>query len=101
MAAVDRPGFIVIFCWSPSCSMRSGPWSAVPPQTAHLDRAMQLGCGHPMGRSRCSILLASTRWCALPTSCSMPTATTRYEAPALLRRMVDSGFMAEEREGVL
>ena len=49
VAAVDSPGSSSTCCWFPFCWTRPGRWSGASASTADIDRAMQLGCGHPMG----------------------------------------------------
>lgn len=92
VAAVDRPGFIVNLLLVPFLLDAVRALERGAASTAHLDRAMQLGCGHPMGP------LALLDFIGLDTVVRIADIMfgayrdNRYEAPPLLRRMVDSGL---------
>ena len=92
VAAVDRPGFIVNLLLVPFLLDAVRALERGAASTAHLDRAMQLGCGHPMGP------LALLDFIGLDTVVRIADIMFdayrdgRYEAPQSLRRMVDSGL---------
>lgn len=96
VAAMDRPGFIVNLLLVPYLLDAVRALEQGAASTAHLDRAMQLGCGHPMGP------LALLDFIGLDTVVRIADimfdayADERYAAPPLLRRMVESGHQGRK-----
>jgi 3-hydroxybutyryl-CoA dehydrogenase len=91
VAAVDRPGFIVNLLLVPYLLDAVRALERGAASTADIDRAMQLGCGHPMGP------LALLDFIGLDTVVRIGDIMLdayqedRYGAPPLLRRMVAAG----------
>ena len=91
VAATDSPGFIVNLLLVPFLLDAARARERGTASTADIDRAMQLGCGHPMGP------LALMDYIGLDTVVRIAGIMVeaygedRYEAPPLLRRMVDAG----------
>ena len=91
VAATDSPGFIVNLLLVPFLLDAARARERGTASTPDIDRAMQLGCGHPMGP------LALMDYIGLDTVVRIAGIMVeaygedRYEAPPLLRRMVDAG----------
>jgi 3-hydroxybutyryl-CoA dehydrogenase len=92
VAAVDRPGFIVNLLLVPFLldSVRALEGGAA--STTHLDRAMQLGCGHPMGPLSLLDFIGLDTVVRIADIMHNAYHDDRYQAPHLLRRMVESGL---------
>lgn len=92
VAAVDNPGFIVNLLLVPYLLDATRALERGVASTADLDRAMQLGCGHPMGP------LALLDYIGLDTVVRIADimfeayGDSRYAATALLRGMTQEGF---------
>ena len=92
VAAEDRSGFIVNLLLVPYLLDAVRALERGVASTADIDRAMQLGCGHPMGP------LALLDFVGLDTAVRIAdimferTVSTRYAPPPLLRRMVPAGL---------
>src|SRR5919112_5617191 len=92
VAAVDSPGFIVNLLLVPYLLDAARAREHGVASTVDLDRAMQLGCGHPMGP------LALLDYIGLDTVVRIAEIMfeayrePRYAAPPLLQRMVVAGF---------
>jgi 3-hydroxybutyryl-CoA dehydrogenase len=96
VATVDRPGFIVNRLLVPFLLDSVRALEQGVASTAHLDRAMQLGCGHPMGPL--SLLDFSGLDTVVRIADIMLEAygDDRYSAPPLLRRMVQDGLLGKK-----
>jgi 3-hydroxybutyryl-CoA dehydrogenase len=96
VAAVDNPGFIVNLLLVPYLLDATRALEHGVASTADLDRAMQLGCGHPMGP------LALLDFIGLDTVVRIADIMfdayreTRYAPPPLLRRMVVAGLFGRK-----
>jgi 3-hydroxybutyryl-CoA dehydrogenase len=96
VAAVDSPGFIVNLLLVPYLLDAARALEHGVVSTADLDRAMQLGCGHPMGP------LALLDFIGLDTVVRIADIMfdayreTRYAPPPLLRRMVVAGLLGRK-----
>jgi 3-hydroxybutyryl-CoA dehydrogenase len=92
VAASDSPGFIVNLLLVPYLLDAARALERGVASTEDLDRAMQLGCGHPMGP------LALLDYIGLDTVVRIAEIMfdayrePRYAAPPLLQRMVIAGF---------
>jgi 3-hydroxybutyryl-CoA dehydrogenase len=92
VAAVDRPGFIVNLLLVPYLLDAVRALERGAASTAHLDRAMQLGCGHPMGPLSLLDFIGLDTVVRIADIMFDAYRDNRYQAPPLLRRMVDSGL---------
>ena len=96
VAAVDRPGFIVNLLLVPFLldSVRALEGGAA--STVHLDRAMQLGCGHPMGPLSLLDFIGLDTVVRIADIMFEAYGDNRYSAPPLLRRMVEQGLYGKK-----
>jgi 3-hydroxybutyryl-CoA dehydrogenase len=92
VAAVDSPGFIVNLLLVPFLLDAVRALERGAASTAHLDRAMQLGCGHPMGPLSLLDFIGLDTVVRIADIMFDAYRDDRYAAPPLLRRMVDSGL---------
>jgi 3-hydroxybutyryl-CoA dehydrogenase len=92
VAAVDRPGFIVNLLLVPFLLDAVRALERGAAATVHLDRAMQLGCGHPMGPLSLLDFIGLDTVVRIADIMFDAYRDGRYEAPPLLRRMVDTGL---------
>jgi 3-hydroxybutyryl-CoA dehydrogenase len=96
VAAADNPGFIVNLLLVPYLLDATRALERGVASPADLDRAMQLGCGHPMGP------LALLDYIGLDTVVRIADIMfdayreTRYAPPPLLRRMVVAGLFGRK-----
>jgi 3-hydroxybutyryl-CoA dehydrogenase len=96
VSALDNPGFIVNLLLVPYLLDAARALERAVASTEDLDRAMQLGCGHPMGP------LALLDFIGLDTVVRIADIMfdayreTRYAAPPLLRRMVIAGMLGRK-----
>lgn len=92
VAAVDSPGFIVNLLLVPFLldSVRALERGAA--STVHLDRAMQLGCGHPMGPLSLLDFIGLDTVVRIADIMLDAYHDDRYAAPPLLRRMTEKGL---------
>ncbi|WP_281250127.1 3-hydroxybutyryl-CoA dehydrogenase [Streptomyces monashensis] len=92
----DRAGFVVNallvpYLLSAIRMVESGHASA-----ADIDKGMMLGCAHPMGPLGLADLVGLDTLAAVAAGLYEETKEPLYAAPALLSRMVDSGFFGKK-----
>lgn len=92
VATVDRPGFIVNLLLVPFLLDAVRALEQGVASTAHLDRAMQLGCGHPMGPLSLLDFIGLDTVVRIADIMLEAYGEDRYAAPLLLRRMVQEGM---------
>lgn len=92
VAAVDSPGFIVNLLLVPFLLDAVRALERGVASTADLDRAMQLGCGHPMGPLSLLDFIGLDTVVRIADIMFDAYRETRYAPPPLLRRMVTAGF---------
>jgi 3-hydroxybutyryl-CoA dehydrogenase len=92
VAAVDRPGFIVNLLLVPFLLGAVRALEDGAASTVHLDRAMQLGCGHPMGPLSLLDFIGLDTVVRIADIMFDAYGDDRYAAPPLLRRMSDAGL---------
>jgi len=91
VAATDSPGFIVNLLLVPFLLDAARARERGTASTPDIDRAMQLGCGHPMGPLSLMDYIGLDTVVRIADIMVDAYGEDRYEAPALLRRMVDAG----------
>ena len=91
VAATDSPGFIVNLLLVPFLLDAARAREHGTASTADIDRAMQLGCGHPMGPLSLMDYIGLDTVVRIADIMVEAYVESRYEAPALLRRMVSAG----------
>ena len=91
MAAVDRPGFIVNLLLVPFLLDAVRALERGAASTQDIDRAMQLGCGHPMGPLSLLDFIGLDTVVRIGDIMLDAYGEDRYGAPPLLRRMVAAG----------
>jgi 3-hydroxybutyryl-CoA dehydrogenase len=92
VATVDRPGFIVNLLLVPFLLDAVRALEHGVASTTHLDRAMQLGCGHPMGPLALLDFIGLDTVVRIGDIMFEAYGDDRYAAPPLLRRMVQDGL---------
>jgi 3-hydroxybutyryl-CoA dehydrogenase len=92
VATVDRPGFIVNLLLVPFLLDSVRALEQGVASTSHLDRAMQLGCGHPMGPLTLLDFIGLDTVVRIADIMFEAYGEDRYAAPALLRGMVQRGL---------
>src|SRR3954465_1244175 len=92
VAAVDNPGFIVNLLLVPYLLDAARALERGIASTADIDRAMQLGCGHPMGPLTLLDYIGLDTVVRIAEIMFDAYREPRYAAPPLLRRMVVAGF---------
>ena len=92
VATVDRPGFIVNLLLVPFLLDSVRALERGVASTAHLDRAMQLGCGHPMGPLTLLDFIGLDTVVRIADIMLEAYGDDRYAVPPLLRRMVKEGL---------
>jgi 3-hydroxybutyryl-CoA dehydrogenase len=92
VAATDRPGFIVNLLLVPYLLDAARALEDGVASTADLDRAMQLGCGHPMGPLTLLDYIGLDTVVRISEIMFAAYHEPRYVAPPLLQRMVVAGF---------
>jgi 3-hydroxybutyryl-CoA dehydrogenase len=92
VAAVDSPGFIVNRRLVPFLLDAARALERRVASTADLDRAMQLGCGHPMGPLALLDFIGLDTVVRIADIMFEAYGDDRYAAPPLLRRMTREGF---------
>jgi 3-hydroxybutyryl-CoA dehydrogenase len=91
VAAVDRPGFIVNLLLVPFLLDAVRALERGAATTSDIDRAMQLGCGHPMGPLSLLDFIGLDTVVRIGDIMLDAYGEDRYGAPPLLRRMVAAG----------
>jgi len=91
VAATDSPGFIVNLLLVPFLLDAARAQERGTASTADIDRAMQLGCGHPMGPLSLMDYIGLDTVVRIADIMVEAYGEDRYDAPALLRRMVTAG----------
>jgi 3-hydroxybutyryl-CoA dehydrogenase len=91
VAATDSPGFIVNLLLVPYLLDAARACERGTASTADIDRAMQLGCGHPMGPLSLLDYIGLDTVVRIADIMVDAYGESRYEPPALLRRLVEDG----------
>lgn len=91
VAATDSPGFIVNLLLVPFLLDAARALERGTASTADIDRAMQLGCGHPMGPLSLLDFIGLDTVVRIADIMLEAYRDHRYEAPPLLRRLVADG----------
>ena len=91
VAATDSPGFIVNLLLVPFLLDAARALERGTASIADIDQAMQLGCGHPMGPLSLMDFIGLDTVVRIADIMVDAYAEDRYQAPALLRRMVMEG----------
>src|SRR3954451_4283389 len=92
VAAVDNPGFIVNMLLVPYLLDAARALEHGVASTSDLDRAMQLGCGHPMGPLSLLDYIGLDTVVRIAEIMFEAYREPRYAAPPLLQRMVVAGL---------
>ncbi len=92
VAATDNPGFIVNLLLVPYLLDAARALERGIASTADLDRAMQQGCGHPMGPLTLLDYIGLDTVVRISEIMFEAYREPRYAAPPLLQRMVIAGF---------
>lgn len=92
VAATDSPGFIVNLLLVPYLLDGARALERGVASIQDLDRAMQLGCGHPMGPLTLLDYIGLDTVVRISDIMFDAYREPRYAAPPLLRRMVIAGF---------
>jgi 3-hydroxybutyryl-CoA dehydrogenase len=91
VTAVDSPGFIVNLLLVPYLLDAARALERGVASAQDLDRAMQLGCGHPMGPLTLLDYIGLDTVVRISDIMLEAYQEDRYDAPPLLRRMVAAG----------
>ena len=91
VAATDSPGFIVNLLLVPYLLDAVKALERGTASTPDIDRAMQLGCGHPMGPLSLLDFIGLDTVVRISDIMLEAYGDRHYQAPALLRRMVADG----------
>jgi 3-hydroxybutyryl-CoA dehydrogenase len=91
VTAIDKPGFIVNLLLVPYLLDAARALERGVASTTDLDRAMQLGCGHPMGPLTLLDYIGLDTVVRISDIMFDAYREDRYSAPPLLRRMVAAG----------
>ena len=92
VTATDNPGFIVNLLLVPFLLDAARALERGIASTVDLDRAMQLGCGHPMGPLTLLDYIGLDTVTRIADIMFDAYREPRYAAPPLLQRMVVAGF---------
>ena len=92
VTAVDNPGFIVNLLLVPYLLDATRALEQGVASTADIDRAMQLGCGHPMGPLGLLDFIGLDTVVRIADIMFEAYGDNRYAAPPLLRRMTQEGL---------
>jgi 3-hydroxybutyryl-CoA dehydrogenase len=96
VSAIDSPGFIVNLLLVPFILDAARALERGVASTADLDRAMQLGCGHPMGPLTLLDFIGLDTVVRIAEIMFDAYRETRYAPPPLLRRMVVAGYLGRK-----
>jgi 3-hydroxybutyryl-CoA dehydrogenase len=96
VAALDSPGFIVNLLLVPYLLDAARAFERGAASAADLDRAMQLGCGHPMGPLTLLDFIGLDTVVRIADIMFDAYRESRYAPPPLLRRMVVAGFLGRK-----
>lgn len=96
VAATDSPGFIVNLLLVPYLLDAARALERGVASTVDLDRAMQLGCGHPMGPLTLLDYIGLDTVVRISEIMFDAYREPRYAAPPLLQRMVVAGFQGRK-----
>ncbi|HET6778645.1 MAG TPA: 3-hydroxybutyryl-CoA dehydrogenase, partial [Gemmatimonadales bacterium] len=88
VAATDSPGFVVNLLLVPFLLDAANALERGTASIADIDRAMQLGCGHPMGPLSLMDYIGLDTVVRIADIMVSAYGEDRYQAPALLRNMV-------------
>jgi 3-hydroxybutyryl-CoA dehydrogenase len=91
VATTDSPGFIVNLLLVPFLLDAARARERGTASTADIDRAMQLGCGHPMGPLSLMDYIGLDTVMRIADIMVDAYGEDRYQAPPLLRQMVSAG----------
>ncbi|MDQ3223541.1 MAG: 3-hydroxybutyryl-CoA dehydrogenase [Gemmatimonadota bacterium] len=91
VAAIDSPGFIVNLLLVPFLLDAARALERGTASTADIDRAMHLGCGHPMGPLSLLDFIGLDTVVRIADIMVEAYGEDRYRAPRLLRTMVAAG----------
>jgi 3-hydroxybutyryl-CoA dehydrogenase len=94
--ATDNPGFIVNLLLVPYLLDAARALERGIASTTDLDRAMQLGCGHPMGPLTLLDYIGLDTVVRIADIMFDAYREPRYAAPPLLQRMVVAGFFGRK-----
>jgi 3-hydroxybutyryl-CoA dehydrogenase len=92
VAATDNPGFIVNLLLVPFLLDAARALERGIASTVDLDRAIQLGCGHPMGPLTLLDYIGLDTVVRIADIMFDAYREPRYSAPPLLQRMVVAGY---------
>jgi 3-hydroxybutyryl-CoA dehydrogenase len=92
VTATDSPGFIVNLLLVPYLLDAARALERGVASTRDLDRAMQMGCGHPMGPLTLLDYIGLDTVVRISEIMFEAYREPRYAAPPLLQRMVVAGF---------
>jgi 3-hydroxybutyryl-CoA dehydrogenase len=91
VSAIDSPGFIVNLLLVPYLLDAARALQRGAASAGDIDRAMQLGCGHPMGPLSLLDFIGLDTVLRIADIMVEAYGEDRYRAPDLLRRMVAAG----------
>ena len=96
MPVLDSTGFVVNRLLVPMLLGAIHAYEQGLASAEHIDTAMRLGCGHPMGPLALSDLIGLDVVYAMAKLLYKEFGDDRYRAPALLRRLVQAGQLGKK-----
>ena len=96
ITAKDTPGFLINVLLVPYICEAVRLVEAGAGSPEDIDKGMELGCGMPMGPLKLLDFVGLDTTLAISEVLFSEFKDPRYAAPALLRRMVESGFMGKK-----
>lgn len=93
---LDSTGFVVNRLLVPMLLGAIAAYEQGLASAEHIDTAMRLGCGHPMGPLALSDLIGLDVVYAMAKLLYKEFGDDRYRAPALLRRLVQAGQLGKK-----